>query len=316
MLNNQFEVGKCPVCTHEAEVRSSPGIDATDVICGNCGRFRLSGTADSIVRQYSAEEKAKVSYAVWQATKGDGVPSLGSNFLSEAIKKQLPAATVQLDNLLRYAAEESSGPGGVVYLHYADMLAKAGSLDTYSIVFIINELEKVGYVSVGDKEKDGCMVQVTFRGWERVNLLAHGARRGKNAFMAMPFEVAPVQKAFEACWVPAATEQGYTLSRVSKRPGDITQLIMAEIDASRFVVADLTGGNPGAYWEAGFVEGRGKPVIYVYSGEQKGNGTHFDTRNRYTIFYDLRNLAESRSEMSTLISSVLSNEERQNKADT
>jgi nucleoside 2-deoxyribosyltransferase len=32
---------------------------------------------------------------------------------------------------------------------------------------------------------------------------------------------------------------------------------------SRFVVADLTRGNRGAYWEAGFAEGLGRPVIYT-----------------------------------------------------
>ena len=36
-----------------------------------------------------------------------------------------------------------------------------------------------------------------------------------------------------------------------------------QIRASRFVICDLTHGNRGAYWEAGFAEGIGRPVIFV-----------------------------------------------------
>jgi hypothetical protein len=32
---------------------------------------------------------------------------------------------------------------------------------------------------------------------------------------------------------------------------------------ARFLVADLTDRCPGAYWEAGFAHGLGKPVIYM-----------------------------------------------------
>jgi hypothetical protein len=37
----------------------------------------------------------------------------------------------------------------------------------------------------------------------------------------------------------------------------------AAILASRFVISDLTHDSPGAYWEAGFGEGLGLPVIYT-----------------------------------------------------
>jgi len=57
---------------------------------------------------------------------------------------------------------------------------------------------------------------------------------------------------------------------------------------SRFLLADLTHGNQGAYWEAGFAEGLGKPVIYTCEKtvfENKEHGPHFDTNHHLTVLW-------------------------------
>jgi nucleoside 2-deoxyribosyltransferase len=53
------------------------------------------------------------------------------------------------------------------------------------------------------------------------------------------------------------------------------------------VIADLTHDNNGAYWEAGFAEGLGRPVIYTCR-KQKWDATksHFDTSHLNTIIWD------------------------------
>jgi hypothetical protein len=73
-----------------------------------------------------------------------------------------------------------------------------------------------------------------------------------------------------------------------KQPaGLIDDQMRAAILASRFVISDLTHGSPGAYWEGGFGEGLGLPVIYTCEksawDEQK---THFDTNYLVTIIWD------------------------------
>jgi nucleoside 2-deoxyribosyltransferase len=52
------------------------------------------------------------------------------------------------------------------------------------------------------------------------------------------------------------------------------------------VIADLHDNN-GAYWEAGFAEGLGRPVIYTCR-KQKWDATksHFDTSHLNTIVWD------------------------------
>jgi len=50
----------------------------------------------------------------------------------------------------------------------------------------------------------------------------------------------------------------------------------AAIRTARFVIADLTHDNNGAYFEAGFAEGLGLPVIYTCeAGKFDAKKTHF-----------------------------------------
>ena len=55
------------------------------------------------------------------------------------------------------------------------------------------------------------------------------------------------------------------------------------------MLADLTHNNNGAYWEAGYAEGLGKPVVYLCEKEkfekskEDCGGTHFDTNHCTTI---------------------------------
>ena len=49
---------------------------------------------------------------------------------------------------------------------------------------------------------------------------------------------------------------------------------------------DLTHGNRGAYWEAGYAEGLGKPVIYTCEQAKFAEGSHFDTNHHLHVLWD------------------------------
>jgi nucleoside 2-deoxyribosyltransferase len=53
---------------------------------------------------------------------------------------------------------------------------------------------------------------------------------------------------------------------------------------SRYVIADFTGNRGGVYFEAGFAQGIGKPVIWLVDKADLGN-VHFDTRQYNHIVY-------------------------------
>lgn len=68
--------------------------------------------------------------------------------------------------------------------------------------------------------------------------------------------------------------------------GSIDDLIRNSISNAKFVIADLSHGNNGAYWEAGFAEGKGIPVIYICEERVfERNGTHFDTNHLTTVMW-------------------------------
>ena len=70
------------------------------------------------------------------------------------------------------------------------------------------------------------------------------------------------------------------------KAGLIDDRLRVEIRTSRFLIADLTHENAGAYWEAGFAEGLGKPVIYTCEKSKFDTAkTHFDTNHHLTVFW-------------------------------
>jgi hypothetical protein len=79
------------------------------------------------------------------------------------------------------------------------------------------------------------------------------------AFIAMPFGDSFLDKVFSECFRPAVAVTGFDLRRLDTHPkaGSIDDRLRVEIRGARFLIAELTGANPGAYWEAGFAEGLG-----------------------------------------------------------
>lgn len=66
--------------------------------------------------------------------------------------------------------------------------------------------------------------------------------------------------------------------------GIIDDIMRVKIRDAKFVIADLTHENRGSYWEAGYAEGLGKPVIYICeSGKFEDHSTHFDVNHCTTV---------------------------------
>jgi nucleoside 2-deoxyribosyltransferase len=97
--------------------------------------------------------------------------------------------------------------------------------------------------------------------------------------------------------VSAVAAVGFDLKRVDENQpaGLIDDHLRVKIRQSRFLIADLTHQNRGAYWEAGYAEGLGKPVIYMCRKdvfEDKALGTHFDTNHHLTVVWDPSNIPD------------------------
>ncbi len=81
---------------------------------------------------------------------------------------------------------------------------------------------------------------------------------------------------------------------------DLVRRIKSEIMRAQFVVADLTDERPSCYFEAGYAEAAGKPIIYVASKQSvmspgKATKVHFDVHMNVNFFSNHKELQEKLS---------------------
>lgn len=143
-----------------------------------------------------------------------------------------------------------------------------------------------GLLSISGQEQR-FSVRLTTKGWKRA---ARAARRrtSTKAFVAMWFDRS-MNATYEEAIRPALVRCGYELPfRVDdhhhdERVGDdgytnrIDNRILAEIRKARFIVADVTGNRSSVYYEAGFADGLGIPVIWTCRVGNEDDMS-FDTR--------------------------------------
>ena len=150
------------------------------------------------------------------------------------------------------------------------------------IEFFENYLVKQEYIEVGPSR---CVIMP--KGLERIeSLQRNSAKNTKNVFVAMSFapEMAEIRNAIKN----ALLECGYTprIMDEIEHNHQIVPEMLYEIRESRFVVAELTGHNNGAYFEAGYALGHGKEVIQVCRKDKFGEDGHFDVKQVNTILWD------------------------------
>ncbi len=88
--------------------------------------------------------------------------------------------------------------------------------------------------------------------------------------------------------------------------GLIDEIIRDQIKRSELVIADLSHGNNGAYWEAGFAEGCNIPVIYICEERIfNSQSTHFDTNHLTTVMWSLGRLEEFETQLIAAVRNTL-----------
>ena len=133
-------------------------------------------------------------------------------------------------------------------------------------------------------------VNLSLDGWEQYEEEKRGGFKGNHGFLAMQFNDPDLESFVRDVVKPAVKEDiGCDLVDMRDVPeaGIIDNIMRVRIRDAKFVIADLTHGNNGAYWEAGYAEGLRKPVIYICEKEkfESDDGTHFDTNHCTTIVW-------------------------------
>jgi hypothetical protein len=113
----------------------------------------------------------------------------------------------------------------------------------------------------------------------------------KIVFVAMPFSDA-FEDVYQFGIYQTVHKCGYICEKVDESiySGSIIDRIIAGIQSSEFIVADLTEARPNVYLEVGFAWGLNKPVILI---AKEGERLHFDLSHHKCLFYkSIRHLAE------------------------
>ena len=134
-------------------------------------------------------------------------------------------------------------------------------------------------------------VDLTLPGWEKYEAEKRGRISGNYGFLARKFDDTDTDfEVFIREVVKSTVEKelGYGLVDMKDEleAGRIDDIMCIKIRDAAFVIADLTHDNQGAYWEAGYAEGLGKPVVYICEQQKfDDDKTHFDTNHCTTILW-------------------------------
>jgi len=213
------------------------------------------------------------------------------DFLANA---SLPSPAIQAANIIRYVGDETSKSGEQLPNLPVDFHSIIGAPNRRFAARLAEQLCERKLLSLTNPDgRDGVdlrHIDLTLDGWERYEAEKSGKVAGKYGFIAMKFKD-PILDPFVEMTVKPAVKDGigYDLldMRNVARAGIIDNIMRTQIRDAAFVIVDLTHDNSGAYWEAGYAEGLGKPVIYICEkGKFEEAKTHFDTNHCTTVLWN------------------------------
>lgn len=298
----------CPVCLGANGVQcvqyGTPR-DSSGFECQACGRFEIGRSAivtyfDARRSGLTALQRAALSHRLSTAQRAGGGLIITTDWMERFTRNaRLPSPPEQATNLIRLVGDRLAETGEGYFLDDATDTARVGAFNTTMFIRLRKELETrnviqpLGRLEVPNPRGVGVLVGqaygLTLDGWERYEAERHGRVAGRYGFIAMKFGDA-VLDAFVEATVKPAVRDGISYDLVDlrdvSRAGVIDNILREQIRDAAFVLVDLTHDNSGAYWEAGYAEGLGKPVVYLCERAKFDKAkTHFDTNHCTTVLW-------------------------------
>jgi hypothetical protein len=205
-----------------------------------------------------------------------------------------PAPAQQAVNIIRFVGDHVLGTGEPLERLPIHFFASVGAPNPRAAAGLLKELRDRGmFTGIDAASAYGSTllkIDLTLDGWERYEAEKHGKTAGNYGFVAMQFDDDVLDTLLNNIVKPwIRSELGFDLvdMRDVARAGIIDNIMRAQIRDAAFVIVDLTHDNSGAYWEAGYAEGLGKPVVYICEKEKFDNAqTHFDTNHCTTVIWE------------------------------
>jgi hypothetical protein len=272
--------------------------------CEMCGPFQVSGTALSKLTDVEPDllspiQRAALSYRIRSNNDaGSTQPFITSDWLAAFITSaRLPTPAEQAANFIRFIGNEIGKSGNPLHRLPTHLSASIGSPNPVFAGDIAKQLYEAKLIAGAHVHQpvqgpfEIYNVTLTLSGWERYEAETSGKLHGRYGFLALKFGD-PILDPFVNDIVKPCikAELGFDLldMRDAARAGIIDNIMRAQIQDAAFVLVDLTHDNSGTYWEGGYAEGLGKPVIYLCEKAKFDQAkTHFDTNHCTTVPWSL-----------------------------
>lgn len=345
---------KCPVCNkYSLTYFEDQNADWNEYDCQICGKFLITRTLKKSLDQKLSSEKHRVCLSNWIYSNPDERVQLDALSINIINNLQLPPPYQRAQNAFIYLAKVVDNLGDVIPMDMAKLIMKTYSTGTtpvylsnillskmhdkllpyiaqlFAVTFSYNDLELITLVKdflidnyqyliesmgsfKGNGDYDGW--KITPKGWNFLESHSKGIN-SKTAFIAMKFNP-NVMKLFNSITDEIEKETGYKLRIISDKNHSniIDDEIKVEIKKSSFIISDLTYNSRGAYYEAGYAHGLGKPVIFTIGNnylnsakKNKKDRIHFDA-SHYQYYTWINNEKGIKAFAKKLINRILADD--------
>jgi hypothetical protein len=312
----------CDVCGTTPVAVQPPldGLPSHGRDCPRCGKFWLVGTAAEALRQLILRgviNKSVLSHRLRRRfdARQNPIVLYETDLQLYVGDTALPKPQEQTDNLILWIGDSQKTPDDWAQGTPQRIAAIVGAAKTTDrsdepgFNWLYSQIAGSGLFDKTDSNNGSeIRLRLKMTGWKLYDELRKRVLESHTAFMAMKFGDQTMDKVLIQCFKPAVKLAGFELRALNEKQsaGLIDNQIRAAIRSARFVVADLTHDNNGAYFEAGFAEGVGLPVIYTCEAKKfTAKKTHFDTNHLVTIPWTEENLADAASRLTATVRATL-----------
>jgi len=283
---------ECPICKADniTLAAHSGGADRSVIVCPNCGRYEISGTAYAT---FSNKVKdAKLSFAIRTRFYRDEHVYVSASNREEILAGIFVPVKVKdiAELVLVKVFTDEDNKSKELALSMENALQFGIENDT-KMQMVLNYIESKGWFKLLRFSGGGAHLSLTGEGISHAEDIINPNYESKQVFVAMSFNPEldtlysdAIQEAVKHCHLTALRSKDFDFN------DEVIKNIQLQIDSSRFVIADFTDNRPGVYYEAGYATGRYIPVIYCCRESDKVH-IHFDIDHFNFIFWsDLEGL--------------------------
>jgi nucleoside 2-deoxyribosyltransferase len=303
----------CPLCNTMGIIDTFPNdYNQHFYECNICGRFAIP---DDFLDQYDKDKLASYLFynqKIYSKKDNRFFYYFGTEKYFQYLKGENPYAllvtldelnnwyplsfSLKIDYILLALAHLSKYSGDNIILEYEKYYSlffiirfnknkKIQNDDLYhQFDYLVKYLRDIEYIQ-NIPINNGSQITILPNGWKRIDDLQKNQSNNKQAFIAMQFgeETKDLREALRK----GIEKAGYIPFFIDEKQhnSQIVPEILYEIKNSKFLVAEFSDNNNGAYYEAGYAAGLGKEVIHVCSEDKFNEKGHFDIKQKSSILY-------------------------------